>query len=267
MFSKLSKLGTCIRNDKTQSTIFEGEHYASFLIEWRHISGLIKNWSHNRPHDQKRVEEMELFYMNGGRVPFYLFVAELKTEGLVCYDGNHRRNLLLSLNDGSLNVIIDVMFDATEDKIHKALESLNKSVPLPSLYIDKSLIKVKPDILRLVKKYEDRYPKLKSESSNCHRPHFNRDTFCEDIGKIYLYYKNNITPNSELSVLEIEKVLQHLNLGYKNQKYGCIHKDISDKILQKCEVNGLWLFIKDRNVTINDIERVNEKLKYRGTKK
>jgi hypothetical protein len=44
-----------------------------------------------------RVEELKQFHQQGGFIPIHIYLADLKDEGLVCFDENHRRVTLQQL--------------------------------------------------------------------------------------------------------------------------------------------------------------------------
>lgn len=103
---------------------------------------LWKKWSKNREPDQERVEEM---VARGG----YIHLAELVGEGLVCYDGNHRREVLKRTS----TCIVDVMFHATHDD---AFVNINKGVEVPEIYMEDG-DNILQEVTALVKTYETRH--------------------------------------------------------------------------------------------------------------
>ena len=66
-----------------------------------------------------RVVDMYEHYKVGGYIPKLIHLAELEGEGLVCYDGNHRREVMKLLgNDGyDVDCIVDIMFNTTKDDV------------------------------------------------------------------------------------------------------------------------------------------------------
>jgi hypothetical protein len=144
------------------SKLYEHDGHTLYSINYRYVSeSLVKKWSRNRDCDEKRVEEMEEFYLTGGYIPRMLCLANIKGEGLVCYDGNHRRCMferLYNLGDEfNCEVIVDIMFDVTQEQVYTAFENVNKSVQVPAIYLDDDLSKVKDDIIKLVNTFCTRY--------------------------------------------------------------------------------------------------------------
>jgi len=130
--------------------------HTGYLLKFKHIGPICKKWSKNRDPDPSRVNDMVEYYKKGGYIPKVIHVAELPGEGLVCYDGNHRREMLHTLDDETLECIVDVMFNASHEDIFESFESINRAIDVPEIYLDDSL-NIKDDVLELVKKYETKY--------------------------------------------------------------------------------------------------------------
>ena len=232
-----------------------------YAVKWSYLRKLnIEKWSGNRDCDENRVKELEDFYLSGGYFPRVLSLAttcdaDVSTVGhkLICYDGNHRRNAFNRLNDGDLMIIVDIMFKVTQSDIFKAFKNINKSIQVPSIYLDYELLNVKDDIIKLVNSYCLRYPDFTSTSSKCHRPSFNRDLFVEDVGKIYLYFENKVP------ISGISKLLDELNANYGKKQLNCDHKKLSLTVREKCKMHDFWLFSMDRTISINHLEKIKNK--------
>lgn len=195
-----------------------------------------------------------------------LCLANIKGEGLVCYDGNHRRCMferLYELGDEfDCEVIIDIMFDVTQEQVYTAFENVNKSIQVPAIYLDDDLSKVKDDIIKLVDSYVLRYKAFVSSSSKCHRPSFNRDTFIEDVSNIFIYFKKGKDP---LSIEDIRNLLTKLNVYYGKQQLNYDHSTLTETSLKKCKKHDFWLFGHERNISINHLEKIR-KLELRKNK-
>ena len=74
----------------SQPLYSHGSHMG-FIVRWNLIAPLVKKWSKNRDPDPLRVAEMKEHFIKGGYLPNQIHLAELSNEGLVRYDGNHRR--------------------------------------------------------------------------------------------------------------------------------------------------------------------------------
>lgn len=163
-----------------------GKHQL-FLVEWDIVKQLIHKWSCNRDPDMRRVQEIRDHIVNGGYVPHILYIADAE-EGLVCYDGNHRREAF-NLLETPPQIILDVLCKATKKEIYQEFTNLNKSVQVPAMFVgddgdNVEVLKVRDQITKLVRKYETDYKSFASTSSRCHAPNFNRDMLMENIFEI-----------------------------------------------------------------------------------
>jgi hypothetical protein len=230
-----------------------GRHIG-YSVKFKHIEPICKKWSKNRNPDMERVKEMYEYYNSGGYIPKFIHLAELKGEGVVCYDGNHRRELLKLINDGDIECVVDVMFSATDEDIYEAFSSVNKAVDVPEIYLE-DVSNIKDDVLELVKKYESNYKQFTSKSARCRSPNFNRDVFTDNITKIYKYF------NGTKSISEIEDALNKLNKEYANGKLCKSHSKYPISVIDKCNKHGLWLFL-EREVIYEHIEKIFNKKKF-----
>jgi hypothetical protein len=55
-------------------------------------------------------------------IPKMIHLAELNEEGLICYDGNHRREVFNLLQKDFL-CIIDIIFNATQEDVFYAFDA------------------------------------------------------------------------------------------------------------------------------------------------
>lgn len=239
MQSLLDKLGTNI--------YVNGNHYG-YKINWSLISPICNKWSRNRDCDENRVKDMLEYHKKGGYIPWLLHLADIKQEGLVCYDGNHRRELLNILQNDQ-ECIIDVLFNTTTKEVYTCFDSINQSVQVPALYFESNESDIKHDIVNLVRKYEHKYPNCISTSSRCHAPHFNRDSFSDAIYNLYSNY------NGKISIEKIEEALDKLNTYYSNGLMCKPHTEYKTHIIEKCKKTGLWLFI-NRTLQPEHLERL-----------
>lgn len=222
-------------------------------MDWSLIGPLCKKWSRNRDSDVERVNEIHEYYNKGCYVPCIIHLACLHDEGLVCYDGNHRRdvfNMCVASGD-KVTCIIDVMFDATQNEVYKAFNNINKSVQVPAIYLDDSSenSNIKNDILSLVRTYEIKYKSYVSTSSRCHAPHFNRDNFVDNLYEIYKIM------NGTCTVQSIAVALEKLNVEYSRQNICRPHSSYKQNVLDKCKKQNLWLFL-ERNISAEHVQRM-----------
>ena len=233
--------------------IYSQNGHKGFMIKWCLVAPLCKKWSRNRDCDLQRVQEMVEYHHRGGYIPRMIHLADIQGEGLVCYDGNHRREVFNKCSeDADIICVVDVMFDANQNDVYKAFNNINKSVQLPAIFLDNqspSHQSVKDDILRLVKTYETKYKPLLSPSARCHAPNFNRDTFTDNIFDIYKHF------NDTVSVSMIGDRLEQLNRHYADQTLCRPHSSYKPAIIDKCTKTGLWLFL-ERSVPVEHIDKL-----------
>ena len=228
-----------------------GNNHTAFKVNWKLISPICKKWSGNREPDMNRVREIEHIYKKGEYFPPMIHLAYIDSEGLVCYDGNHRRCVFDNCKDDEITCIVDVMFNATSKDIYDTFNNLNKSVSVPSIYLSNNYNKntVKVQIIELVSKYEKKYKSMVSSSSRCRSPNFNRDNFIENIYEIYKSF------DGTLSIDEIERYLDTLNSYYANGDKCRPHSSYSSKVIDKCKKNNLWLFL-DKTIPTEHIHQL-----------
>jgi hypothetical protein len=221
--------------------VYDINNHKGYLVKWNLISPLCKKWSRNRDCDMIRIDEMFNYYINGGYIPRIIHLAEINCEGLICYDGNHRREVFNKCLDQDILCVIDVMFNAKQNDVYEAFANINKSVQLPAIYlVDQVQIEfnIKDDILQLVKTYETNFKSYLSSSSRCHIPHFNRDSFVDNIYNIYK------SLNGSATISDISKLLDKLNVEYSKGNLCRPHSMYKPHIIEKCKKNNLWLFIE-----------------------
>ena len=225
--------------DTIGKIIYNINGHKGYMIPWKLIARVCKKWSRNRDPDMGRVKEIAKFHKEGGYVPMMIHLAELKDEGIVCYDGNHRKEALNMSNNETVICIIDVMFRASQMEVYDAFNNINKSVQVPAMYIEEinEQNNIKEEILNLSRRYETKYKPFLSSSGRFHSPNFNRDAFTENIYDIYKYLDNKV------SIGEIEKLLDRLNIEYANGRMGRPHFAYKKNAVEKCKKHNMWLFI------------------------
>jgi len=240
-----------------------GVKEVTFLTDLTFLSKFkVKNWKHNRPCDLNRVDEIYKTIQINQKVDGIIYIAQQLEENEIsyyCYDGNHRVSALKKLpNDLEIPLIINILFNATNNSIIRNFSSLNKSCPVPTIFIKKpneKRDKFKLTLLEVTKYLIEKYPKNVSTSRNPQKPNFNRDQIMDKLYDHYVLI--NKFPNKEeiISRLEFINKKYHSYTIIKNpkdkknitdkQKKKKNDNKISDKILKKCELTGCYLFTKD----------------------
>ena len=228
--------------NNTATHTFSVGNKTMYIIKFSLVRSLIKKWKYNRDPDNKRVKDIYACLKTGGFIPTYMNLADVDENGLVCFDGNHRREAMeMLLDDGiDTDTICSVLFNATNDDVRGAFLNINKAVDVPEIYLEDNLSSVKSEIIDVVFQYEKKYKKYLSQSKFCHKPNFNRDNFIDNITEIYKYF------DGKFSVEEIRQLLDKLNLAYSQEKICKPHSQYGKKVIEKCRSGGLWLFVDGR---------------------
>lgn len=203
----------------------------------------VEMWKYNRPADMSRVEEIKSYITKSRVVDGIIYVAEVNDDfgriKYICYDGNHRR---LAIKGNNYPVLINVMWKVTDKEVKEKFIALNMANPVPELYMiegDEEVIeRMKGIVNDVVRDLVKLFPKHVSTSKSPNRPNFNRDQMVDRLSKYMIDNKMYDIERSDL----IKKLLG-LNVKYMGG-YG-IPKKISNKILDKCEKNKCYLFLKD----------------------
>ena len=190
----------------------------------------IRRWKFNRPADAERVFEIQEYMKTSKRVDGIIYLASVNNE-LVCYEGNHRREAMKGV-DGLHLVLVDILWNATDEMVKDEFVRLNKAVSVPELYLGDTSASAMEDIRTLVDAFCKNYKKLKVNSGRPQRPNFNRDMLTDEFTRVMR--EQNLTPP------EFEKWITERNRELSQQD----RKGLPDKIIKKCEETGLWLFAR-----------------------
>ena len=234
------------------TTVLEYHNHKIIIAEWSLVGPILKKWSRNREADSLRVQEIANHVCEGEFVPPVLHVADLKEEGLVCYDGNHRRAAFMQVSlPTGFKVVLDVLCNATQRSTFECFENLNKCVQVPAIYVDDSdeSHSVKEDILCVVQRFEKEYKPFLSTSNRPNAPNFNRDNFVDEL---YNFWKHH---HGTFSVAEIELGLRDLNSLYTNKKIDPHTSKMKSSVLKKCQQYKFWLF-KERHLNTDQLKQV-----------
>jgi hypothetical protein len=196
----------------------------------------VKQWKYNRPPDMTRVPEIHDWMKQFQRMDGILNLAYIAGEGLVCFEGNHRR---LALEGLDIVVFVDILWDATNEIVTHEFRRLNKSVCVPDLYVIENDSTLRGDIEKVVAEFRRKYPTLESNSGRPQRPNYNRDKLTDDILRIH--------KDSAIPISEIMTKLEILNESHKLKD----RLKLSEKVIQKCESSGLWLFAWNSSINID----------------
>ena len=221
----------------------------------------ITNWSYNRPPDIVRCNDIARYIYRSRNVVdtmLYLSYNNL-TQSFDIIDGIHRytslkiiqnQNTIVSLpeeqaccefgtNGDALwlydaYILLNIRLNASEGEIIEIFKTLNKSNPIPELYI-RDVKKDKKEIIESVaNNWQMKYRTHFSANNKPNKPNANRDRFIEFLELIYDKYKIKNESRSRL-----DDILTELNTTISFN----LPKKISRCIKQKCYKSGLWMFI------------------------
>lgn len=234
-----------------ESVLYTSAQHKGYLISWKLIAPLCHKWSRNRDPDSSRVDEMVKYAEEGGYIPPIIHLAELSIENLVCYDGNHRREVFGRLTIDMM-CIVDVMFNTKQEDVYRAFEALNKSVQLPAIYLGEETttnVQLKNEIVNFVEDFIQKYKECYSTSARCQRPHFNKDTFMDNITEIHSRFRGHV------SIRDIGKALEKLNEEYSKGNLCRPHSHYKNRAIAKCEKTSLWLFL-EKTIPFDHVENI-----------
>lgn len=223
------------------------------------LRGPCKKWAYNRPPDLARCPDIARGIFNAKKPVDSLFYISYNnlTKTFDILDGIHRYTALQiikkenelplnfldasdfgSHNDASWlwtsDVLINIRFNAPLGELIENFQKLNRSNPVPDLYIlDNSQTK-RTIIENITSEYYARYKSHFSSSPNPNIPNINREQFIDMVDKLYEKYK--IT---EETAHKLEELLEGLN-GYIQNN---LPRKISEKALDKCKETGCYLFL------------------------
>jgi hypothetical protein len=190
----------------------------------------ITPWKHNRPSDPERVVEIREFMKESKRVDGLIYLACINHH-LVCYESNHRREALREgMPTDMAQILVDVMWDATDDTVKSEFFRLNKAVSVPDLFVDTSSADSVSSVLAAVDVFCAKYPRLRSPSGRCQRPNYNRDNLTQEFVRLM----------KELHI-PAEELLARLERLNARMSQFPTHR-LSDSVVAKCRSSGLWLF-------------------------
>lgn len=221
----------------------------------------ISNWTYNRPPDLIRCKDIAMYiYTSKCPMDTMLYLSfNNKKQTFEIVDGIHRYTSLKIIkehNSKSLDlitpsdfgnnndakwlynsyIIINLRINALEGELIELFKNLNKSNPIPDLYI-RDANKEKKDIIeKIVCYWTTKYSSHFSSNSKPYKPNINRDRFIDLVENIYDKYEIN---NENKKFLEQVLERTNTNISFNIPKKITKSKSIHDKCLE----SGCWLFI------------------------
>ena len=202
----------------------------------------IQNWCHNRPPDVIRCRDISRYLLREGTVldgEFSVVIQE-NEEPPIYYmiDGIHRYTSLKMIAKDEPNllypptilnsiILVRVRKNLTNGEIVDWFQTINKSIPVPDLYIKDNTTEKKRTIEHIVEKWTLKYPSHFTSSRTPNIPNTNREI--------------------EVQTLLLEK-LEMMNEEIKNRT----HTKISPRCMEKCKETGCYLFL----VKLDKLEKI-----------
>ena len=216
----------------------------------------VKNWRYNRQPDKGRCKEIAA-HIKKSPIETVFYLAKNGTHYEVL-DGIHRYTALKMLLEEPADyitadmhmimtsmVLLNIRFSASEGALVDAFQSLNKSIPVPELYM-KDPDQVKREVIEgVIKKWQIMYSDHFSPSRKPVRPNINRDTFIEVLDAVYDKYK---TEDFNIEIDDMEQILTLLNQGAEEAFAGT---EEPRKAIEKCRRTGLWMFMYNVDTMID----------------
>jgi len=216
----------------------------------------IENWSFNRPPDQLRCAEISEYILNEKTVldsVFYL-VYNNKKGVFEVYDGSHRLGALKIaipfVVESELNwllnseILINIRFNTRDEDVQKAFKSLNKSIPVPDLYIRDVKREKKQMIEKVTNEWIANWQQHFTTSLRPNIGNTNRDSFIGFLEQIYDKY--DIDEESEC--LFLDRI-------HDIHTWTQIHlpRKVSPIVQKKCQESGCYLFLHKFDILLQYI--------------
>lgn len=234
---------------KENSLIIEQDtNYKLIKISYNNLKNnyKIKNWKKNRPADKFRVNEIYEIYKESNikLLPGILYVWFYNNVYYI-YDGLHRYEALKKLNNDLINILLYINLSNNEKSIINDFIRINKSVAIPSLYIDNT-DNIKKEVCQAVaEQLCKNYSKFVSTSNRPHTYNFNRDRIIDWISTFNINFKIK-----DLAYI-IYKILEKLN---EKAKQTMIENKLEFPI--KCKQYNFYLFYLKKSYIKSEIEKV-----------
>ena len=223
----------------------------------------IINWEYNRPPDDTRCEDIARYtYISKEPMDTMLYVSfSNKKKMYEVLDGIHRFTALKIIKEhnskpreldlltsntyefGSNNdatwlyksyILLNVRFNATEQCLISVFKNLNKSIPIPELFVRDFASEKRATIINIVDNWKDKYKSHFSSNRKPNKPNINREQFIELVDYLYDKYKVR-----EQTKVKLDYLLQEANTKISMN----IPSKLTIPTIDKCTTTGCWLFV------------------------
>lgn len=211
-----------------------GGQHGSHHVYWIPIAVFnqlpITMWKFNRPPDTGRIAEIREATKSAKRVDGLIYLAWVNDK-LVCYEANHRREALKEdMPSDMAPILVDILWNATDELVKQEFLRLNKSISVPELYVEPAAEESFTAVLKAIETFCAKYPDLRSPSGRPQRPNYNRDKFTDEFVRIMKELR--------ISSEELMARLERLNAEMSKRD----PTRLTMNVINKCRKSGLWLF-------------------------
>jgi hypothetical protein len=204
------------------------------------------NWSKNRPPDKVRIQAISQYYSTNNiqLVPGIIYAwKHPERDYIEIYDGIHR--LLASYEQTyPMTCIMSIYTTIDEQNIIDDFLNINKSVSVPSIYLDDTNVFKKLICENVAHLFCKSYPQFVSSSRRPCIYNFNRDNFIEYIS----------TFNIDFCKPNIDKQIFNELVGLNHQAHEFIKRN-NINCPKKCHTYKFFLFYLDKNFIKTHIEQ------------
>lgn len=228
-----------LSNPENASSQNQGNHTVYWMNHVTFTKLKIKMWKYNRPLDEDRVKEIREWIAESKRVDGVIYLACIDGE-LVCYESNHRREALKGL-EGLHSILVDILWDATDEDVKKEFQRLNKAVSVPELYVTTAPTVSEAELRPAVEEFCDRFKAHRVTTKHPQRPNFNRDMIFDQ------FYR--LCGELQIGPRELLERIARYNTALSTRE-----KDkLSAKVIAKCTESGLWIFAWSSQLCAKDL--------------
>ena len=131
-------------------------------------------------------------------------------------------------------ILLNIRVNTSDGELIELFKNLNKSNPIPDLYIRDLNEEKKRIIETITNEWSVKYKSHFSSNNKPNKPNVNRDRFMDLLEKLYKKYKI-----CEENQYVLRECLDRTNTNI----YFHLPKKLSPSIKEKCTNSGCWLFI------------------------
>jgi hypothetical protein len=139
-------------------------------------------------------------------------------------------------------IILNIKFNTNESVLIESFKNLNKSIPVPELYLRDTTNEKREIIENIANEWQVKFKSHFSSSITPKKPNINRDRFIDFLEALYDRYSICYENKNKL-----EEVLFNINTEISYN----IPKKITNNIKEKCNETGCYLFLYSIDELLN----------------